>query len=144
MGQWEAFLNFLTYLGVALPILIFGIFVFLFTTPYREYELIREGSNTDDPNKVAAAQAAVYDLSGKILGLAIVLSSAILSSLNTIDLLIWGVIGVVFQVFVFYLFHLLTPFSVIKEIPKGNVPIAIFSSRISIISSLILAASIYY
>lgn len=144
MTQWEAFINFLTYLGISIPILILGVLVFVFTTPYREFELIREASQTEDPMKVAAGQAATYDLSGKILGLTIVLASAILSAQSLVDFVIWGVIGVVFQVIVFYLFHLITPLSVIKEIPKGNVSVAIFSSRISLISSLILAASIYY
>lgn len=144
MTQWEAFINFLIYLGVSIPILVLGVLVFVFTTPYREFEMIREASQTDNPLKVAAGQAATYDLSGKILGLTIVLASAILSAQNLIDFVLWGVIGVVFQVIVFYLFHLITPLSVIKEIPKGNVSVAIFSSRISLISSLILAASIYY
>lgn len=144
MTQWEAFINFLIYLGVSIPILILGVLVFVFTTPYREFELIREASQTEDPLKVAAGQAATYDLSGKIIGLTIVLASAILSAQSLVDFVIWGVIGVVFQVLVFYLFHLITPLSVIKEIPKGNVSVAIFSSRISLISSLILAASIYY
>ncbi|TCP69632.1 DUF350 domain-containing protein [Baia soyae] len=144
MTQWEAFINFLTYLGVSIPILILGVVVFAVTTPYPEFQLLKEASQMDDASKVAAGKAAAYDLSGKILGLTIVLASAILSSQNLVDFIIWGVIGVVFQVLVFYLFHLITPFSVIKEIPKGNVPVAIFSSRISLISSLILAASIYY
>ncbi|SFX22834.1 putative membrane protein [Thermoactinomyces sp. DSM 45891] len=144
MTQWEAFINFLTYLGISIPILILGIVVFAVTTPYPEFQLLKEASQTDDASKVAAGKAAAYDLSGKILGLTIVLASAILSAQNIVDFIIWGVIGVVFQVLVFYLFHLITPFSVIKEIPKGNVPVAIFSSRISLISSLILAASIYY
>ncbi|SDZ20566.1 DUF350 domain-containing protein [Thermoactinomyces sp. DSM 45892] len=144
MTQWDAFINFFTYLGISIPILVLGVVVFAVTTPYPEFQMLKEASQMDDASKVAAGKAAAYDLSGKILGLTIVLASAILSAQNIVDFIIWGVIGVVFQVLVFYLFHLITPFSVIKEIPKGNVSIAIFSSRISLISSLILAASIYY
>jgi putative membrane protein len=144
MYQWESIVNFLTYLGISIPLLIIGMVVFVFTTPYREYQLIREGADTEDPKKRFAAQATATELSGKILGLAIVLASAILNSLNISDLLIWGGIGVLFQVIIFYLFHFLTPFSVIEEIPKGNIAVAIFSFNLSIVSGLLLAALISY
>jgi putative membrane protein len=137
-------LNFLMYLGVALPILIVGILVFIYTTPYPEYRLIQEGSNTSDPHKKDAAKAAAHDLSGKIIGLAIVVASVVISSGSIIDLLIWGLIGIVFQVIIFYLFAWLTPFHVIQEIPKGNVAIGIFSARMSIVSGLLLAALVSY
>lgn len=144
ISQWDSILNFLLYLAVTLPILAFGIFVFMITTPYSEYKLIREGADTEDPQKRLAAKAAAHDLSGKILGLAIVLASAIFHSMSLWDLVIWGAIGVVFQVLVFYLFELVTPFRVVAEIPKGNVSVAIFTSRLSIATGVLMAALISY
>jgi putative membrane protein len=143
-GQWTNILNFAIYLGVTLPLLALGIFTFMVTTPYNEFRLIREGAETSDPQKVAAAKAASHDLGGKIIGLAIVLSSAIFNSVNIVDLIIWGVVGVVFQVVVFYLFELLTPFRVVAEIPKGNVSVGIFASRLSVATGLLMAALISY
>lgn len=143
-GQLDSLLNFLMYLGVVLPIVIVGILVFIYTTPYREYRLIQEGAATDDPQKIAAAKAAAHDLSGKIIGLCIVVASVVINSGSILDLLIWGLIGIVFQVVIFYLFAWLTPFHVIQEIPKGNVAIGIFSSRMSIVSGLLLAALVSY
>lgn len=143
-SQWPLILNFLIYLAVTIPIFAFGIFVFLFTTPYKEYQLIADGADTTDPQKVAAAKAAAHDLGGKILGLTIVLASAIYNSVNLIDLVIWGVIGTIFQVLIFYLFELLTPFRVVSEIPKGNVSVGIFASRLSIAAGLLMAALISY
>lgn len=105
-SQWMYLLNFLAYAGVTLPLLAFGIFIFGITTPYKEYDLIKNGAETTDPKKVAAATAAAHDLGGKIIGLAIVLASAIFHAVNLWDLVIWGVIGIVFQVLVFYLFEL--------------------------------------
>ncbi|CAM5795839.1 MULTISPECIES: DUF350 domain-containing protein [Brevibacillus] len=137
-------LNFLSYLAVTIPILGVGIFVFTFTTPYKEFELIKNGSQTDDPKKMAAAKAAAHDLGGKIIGLAIVLGSAVYHSVNLLDLLLWGIVGVVFQVLVFYLFEWLTPFKVVSEIPNGNVSVGIFASRLSIAAGLLLAALISY
>ncbi len=143
-SQWMSLLNFLVYLGVTLPLMAFGILVFAFTTPYKEYELIKNGAQTNDPQKVAAAKAAAHDLGGKIIGLAIVLASAIFHSVNLWDLVIWGIVGTVFQVVVFYLFELLTPFKVVSEIPKGNVSVGIFASRLSIAAGLLMAALISY
>jgi putative membrane protein len=142
--QFEGFLNFLLYLVVTLPLLGFGLLVFAFTTPYKEFKLISEGANTDDPQKINAAKAAAHDLGGKVIGLAIVLASAIYHSVSLLDLAIWGVIGTAFQVLVFYVFELLTPFKVIAEIPKGNVSVGIFASRLSIATGLLMAALISY
>ncbi|MGQ7278861.1 DUF350 domain-containing protein [Brevibacillus thermoruber] len=143
-AQWMYVCNFLAYLAVTLPLMGFGIFVFAVTTPYREYDLIREGAQTDDPQKVAAAKAAAHDLGGKIIGLALVLASAIFHAVSLWDLVIWGIVGTVFQVLVFYLFEWLTPFKVVSEIPKGNISVGIFTSRLSIAAGLLMAALISY
>jgi len=144
LSQWGYILNFLMYLAVTLPILIIGIFVFTFTTPYKEFDLIKQGSQTDDPKKMAAAKAAANDLGGKIIGLAIVLASAVYHSVNLLDLVVWGFVGMVFQVLIFYLFEWVTPFKVVSEIPNGNVSVGIFASRLSIAAGLLMAALISY
>ncbi|MBA4495342.1 DUF350 domain-containing protein [Paenactinomyces guangxiensis] len=144
MSQVDAMLNFSIYLGITIPLLFFGLLIFLFTTPYREYQLIREGADTTDPAKVNAAKAAAHDLGGKVLGLSIVIASAIFNSVNVVDLVIWGGLGIIFQVAVFYLFNWLAPFSVISEIPKGNVSVSIFASRLSVATGLLMAALITY
>ncbi|MGE5701290.1 MAG: DUF350 domain-containing protein [Clostridia bacterium] len=143
-SQWGYILNFLAYLGVTLPLLALGLLVFVLTTPYKEFALIRGGADTTDPVKTAAAKAAAHDLGGKIMGLAIVLASAVYNAVGFVDLIIWGVIGIVFQVVVFYLFELLTPFRVVSEIPKGNIAVGIFASRLSIAAGLLMAALISY
>lgn len=143
-AQWDSILNFLYYAGIALPILAFGILVFMITTPYNEFQLIKEGANSADPSKAAAAKAASHDLGGKIIGLALVLASAIYHSVGFMDLLIWGVLGIVFQIAVFYFFELVTPFRIVSEIPRGNVAVAIFTSRLSMATGLLMAALISY
>jgi putative membrane protein len=142
--QFGYLLNFLIYLAVTVPILGLGIWVFAMTTPYKEFELIKNGASTEDPQRAAAAKAAAHDLGGKIIGLAIVLASAVYHSVNLLDLVIWGVVGIVFQVLVFYLFEWMTPFKVVSEIPKGNVSVGIFASRLSIAAGLLMAALISY
>ncbi|MFK7694934.1 DUF350 domain-containing protein [Paenibacillus sp. HJGM_3] len=142
--QWDHILNFLAYLGVALPVLAVGILAFLFTTPYNEFGLIRAGAETDDPQKQLAAKAAAHDLGGKIIGLSLVLASAIYHSVSLWDLALWGVLGALFQVLVFYIFEWVTPFKVVSEIPKGNVSVGLFASRLSFATGLIMAALISY
>lgn len=142
--QLSNILNFLAYLGVTLPILLFGIFAFMVTTPYNEYKLIREGADSDDPRKLNAAKAAAHDLGGKVIGLAIVLASAVFHSVSLLDLAMWGILGIIFQVAVFYIFELVTPFRVVSEIPKGNVSVGIFASRLSVATGLLMAALISY
>lgn len=137
-------LSFLSYLGVTLPILLFGILAFMVTTPYNEYKLIREGADSDDPRKINAAKAAAHDLGGKVIGLSLVLASAVFHSVSLLDLAMWGILGIIFQVVVFYIFELVTPFRVVSEIPKGNVSVGIFASRLSVATGLLMAALISY
>lgn len=143
MSQWANIQNFLIYLGIALPLLGLGIYLFMLTTPYKEFALIAAG-HQDDRIKACAAQAAACDLGGKILGLALVLASAVYHAVNHVDLVIWGLIGIIFQIVVFYIFELITPFTVRNEIPNGNVAVGIFSAFISVSAGLLLAALISY
>lgn len=139
ISHWQGFLNFLMYMAVSLPLLGIGLYLFARITPYNEMKILSSGA---DENSRCAAEAVAYDLGGKLLGLTIVLASAIFHSTGIVDLIIWGIIGIVFQVVTFYLFEYFTPFQVTQEIPQGNVSVGIFSSRISIAAGLLIAALI--
>lgn len=138
--QWQAICNFGVYLAISLPLLGLGAYLFMLTTPYKEFSLIGQGAESEHQNKVA--QAAAYDLGGKIVGQAMVLASAIYHSVNISELLLWGVMGIVVQVLVFYLYEFITPFKVLEEIPKGNISVGVLSSRISFAIGLLMAALI--
>lgn len=144
MAQLDAMVNFLIYLGITVPLLALGILFFTWTTPYSEFQMIREGSQVTDPVKVGAARAAAYDLGGKILGQTLVLASAVYHSVGLLDLIIWGLLGIAFQIIVFYLFELFTPFKVLVEIPSGNVSVGLFSFCLSLASGLLMASLISY
>ncbi|MCZ8520176.1 DUF350 domain-containing protein [Paenibacillus mucilaginosus] len=137
-------MNFLIYLAVTVPLVGVGILFFNLTTPYSEFGLIRDGGELSDPAKVAAGKAAAYDLGGKIIGQVLVLASAVYHSVGVLDLVIWGLLGIAFQIIIFYLFELLTPFKVLAEIPKGNVSVGIFSFCLSVASGLLMASLISY
>lgn len=144
MEQFENIVNFLMYLGVTVPLAGLGILFFNLVTPYNEFRLMRDAGEVSDPVKAAAGKAAAYDLGGKLIGQVLVLASAVYHSVGIVDLIIWGLIGIAFQIIVFYLFELLTPFKVVAEIPKGNVSVGIFSCCLSLASGLLLASLISY
>lgn len=143
-GQWLNIINFLLYLGISLPLLGIGMFLFMKITPYNEFQIISEGDEVNTPRKAAAAQAAAYTLGGKIIGLSLVLASAIFHSVSIIDLALWGGIGIGFQIIIFYLYELITPFKVTSEIPNGNIAAGILSAFLSTSTGLLLAALISY
>lgn len=141
--QWANLMNFLVYLGISLPLLGLGVWVFMASTPYKEFQIISEGG-AENPNKAASSIAAASVLGGKVLGLSIVLASAIFHSVNPIELIIWGLVGIGFQIVCYYLYELITPFKVIVEIPRGNVAVGVLSAFLSVATGLLLAALISY
>jgi putative membrane protein len=137
--------NFLKYLGVTLPLMAFAVFLFTLTTPYREFKIMFDGDVLDDPLKVASAKAVALDLGGKVLGIAILMSSAIYHAVSLWDLIVWALTGTIFLIAIYYLFELLTPgISIRKEIPQGNIGVAIFSFCLSLTSGILMAALISY
>ena len=142
LQQWSSFVNFLTYLVVSIPLLLIGIKIFMLQTPYDEMKIIQDAACCDKTAKDEAGIAIAHDLGGKIVGQALVMASAVFHSVSVGDLIIWGIIGIIFQVLVYYVFEKLTPFKVAEELVKGNIAVGIFSSRLSFATGLILAALI--
>lgn len=130
----DLFLSTVSYIGLAIVLLIIGIILFEVTTKNKEFELIKNGN-----------KAAVYAFGGRILGLAIVLYSSISNSVNIFDMMIWGSIAIVMQIIIFYLAELLTPkFNITKAIDDDNQAVGLFLLFLSISIGLIIAASLTY
>jgi len=128
------YLNFLSYVGVGLVLLIIGTILFVITTRNKEFTLIAQGNKT-----------AAYVLGGRLLGLALVLYSAIANSVSLIDMVIWGGIGIVAQIIAFYLAEILTPtFSLNDAIDKDNQAVGLFLLMLSITIGLVIAGSLTY
>ena len=142
LQQWSSFVNFLTYLVVAIPLLLIGIKIFMLQTPYNEMKMIQEAASCDKTEKDEAGIAIAHDLGGKIVGQALTFGRQIRPVGFIGDLIIWGVIGIIFQVLVYYAFEKLTPFKVADELMKGNIAVGVFSARLSFATGLILAALI--
>lgn len=141
LQQWSNFVNFLIYLAVSIPLLLVGIKIFMWQTPFDEIKMIRDAAESDTI-KDEAGIAVAHSLGGKVVGQALVIASAVFHSVSVGDLVIWGLIGIVFQVLAYYAFEKLTPFKVSEEVCKGNIAVGLYSARLSFATGLILAALI--
>lgn len=127
-------LNFLSYFGVGILLFLLGIFFFSFTTKIKEFELMGKGN-----------KAASYMFSGKLVGMSIVLYSAISNSVNLIDLVTWGFIAITVQILAYFVAEWATPkFNINQAIEDGNESIGFFLFALSLSIGLIIAACLTY
>lgn len=129
------YLNFLAYLGVSLSLLVIGMLLFALSTPkIKEFQLIAK-------KNVAAALL----LGGKIIGLALVLGSAVEYSVSLFDMAIWGVIGILAQILVFFLAEMLTVrFSIQQAIEEDNRAVGTMLLALSVAVGWIVAKCLSY
>ncbi|MCH6265609.1 MULTISPECIES: DUF350 domain-containing protein [Neobacillus] len=126
--------DFLLYLAVSLGLLIVGLFLMEVTTKVKEFSLIAKGN-----------KAASYVLGGRLLGLAIVLYSTAANSISLADMAIWGGIGILAQIIVFYLAEWLTPkFNVTQSIEDDNQAVGLFLMFLSVSIGVIIAGCLTY
>lgn len=129
------YVNFLAYLGVGVGLLVVGMLLFALSTPkINEFKLIAQ-------KNVAAALL----LGGKVLGLAFVLGSAAEYSVSLADMAVWGAIGIVAQVVVFYIAEVLTlRFSIQKAIEEDNRAVGMMLLSLSLAVGWIIAKCLSY
>ncbi|MFJ8264023.1 DUF350 domain-containing protein [Rummeliibacillus sp. NPDC094406] len=129
------YINFLSYLGVALLLLLVGVALFAISTPkLKEFQLIAERNVT-----------AAMSLGGKIFGLAIVLGAAAEYSVSLVDMAIWGVIGIISQIIVFVLAEAITiRFSIHQAIEEDNRAVGTMLLSLSLAVGWILAKCLSY
>jgi len=129
------YINFLSYLGVAIGLLVVGMVLFTISTPkIKEFKLIAE-------KNVSAAML----LGGKVIGLAIVLGAAAEYSISLMDMAIWGVIGIVSQIIVFIIAEVITiRFSIQKAIEEDNRAVGTMLLSLSIAVGWIVAKCLSY
>ncbi|KYD22978.1 DUF350 domain-containing protein [Parageobacillus toebii] len=127
--------NFLTYTVLGLVLMGVGIGLFSLTTKFSERELIRQGN-----------MAVALKLWGKALGLAIVIYAAWSNSVSLLDALLWGAIGIITQILVYFaLEYIFTPkTNLAKKVEEGNLAVGFSLFAISIIVGLIVAGSMSY
>ncbi|KIL44329.1 DUF350 domain-containing protein [Jeotgalibacillus soli] len=129
----EEFLLTVMYFIIAVMIVVIGLFLFeILTRKYKDWdEILNEN------------KAVALSISGKIIGICIILAFAIYNSFSLTQTLIWGVIGVVLQLLAYVIFELLTrKFSVEEQLKQGNIAVGIISFAISVGLAFVIGASI--
>jgi putative membrane protein len=101
------------HVGVAVGVLVAGVMIYIWVTPFREIQLIRE-RNT----------AAAISFMGAVLGLAIPLAFCLAGSVTAFDILIWGAVVVIMQLIAFRIVGLLIC-DIGQRIEDDEVPAAI-------------------
>ena len=82
--------HFLAYFGAALLLAAAFLTLYIWVTPHRELELIRNGNS-----------AAALQLTGTFLGFALPVAMIIANSISIPDMLLWGVVAAIVQLLVF-------------------------------------------
>jgi len=86
MEYLEGLLAFAAYFGMGLGFVAFFLLLFLYLTPHRELQLIRDGN-----------PAAAMSLAGALIGFCLPLAQAISHSVGMLELGVWGLVALVGQ-----------------------------------------------
>lgn len=116
----------LAYLTTAITLLAICITLYIWTTPYRELALVREGNI-----------AASLSLGGAALGLTFPIGSAIYFTHGFTEMLEWSAIGCAMQVILFQIMRKQS-----NTIQTGNVAAGILLACLSISTGLLVALCI--
>jgi putative membrane protein len=82
---------FILHFLIALTMFVLAVYIYEKITPYREMEMVRKGN-----------VSAAITFSAGILGLAIPLAFCLAGSVNHWDIIIWGLVALIVQIFAFY------------------------------------------
>ena len=121
--------QFLAFFVVSLFLLVVFVAVYTSVTRHNEIKLIKE-------NSVAAAVA----FSGSMIGFALPLASAMISSRTIIEVIIWGVVALIVQIVVYLLVRLPMP-RVSERIEKNEIAAGIWLGASSLTAGILNAAS---
>ena len=118
------------HFGATLSILITGVVIYEWITPYPELKLVREGNN-----------AAAIALSGAILSLAIPLACSMAVSGSVLDILVWRGVTIFILLIVYRFIDFL-----LKDLPvrieNGEIGAAILLSAVKLAVAAITAAAV--
>jgi putative membrane protein len=124
----SGFPAFVIYLASTLALLAVFLFIYARITPYREFQLIREGN-----------VAAAISLSGAMIGFIIPLAKSAAQSGSLLDMLMWGGIALVVQLLAYAVVRMLIP-AIAKDIPDGKIAQGTFLGVLSLATGILNAA----
>jgi len=120
----------LLHSSVTFAMLVSGLIVYAWVTPYDELALIKAGNT-----------AAAITLSGAVIGFAIPLAVTLKTSLNTWDIILWGLVTLILMIIAYRVMNL-----VIRDfenrVQNDETGPAILLAAVKIAVGLIAAASV--
>jgi len=123
---------FAVYFATCLVMLALSVAIYVRVTPYREFDLIRQGN-----------MAASLSLSGALLGMVFPLSAAASRSETIAELLLWSVIALTVQLLAYLVARLLVP-HVSEGIRQGVAAHGLLLGSISVSVGLLNASCMAY
>ena len=126
----NGFPDLIFFLLLVTTIYLAGLVVYVKLTPHKEIELIQEGN-----------MAAAVSFSGLVIGLALPLAACLVLTVSLIDVLVWGTVSVLLQLFLFRLTDMVLS-GLPKRIEEGEVPAATVLAAFKLAGSIILAVAI--
>ena len=118
------------YFATALALLALFVVLYLFTTPYNEMALIREGNT-----------AAAVSLGGAMIGYALPIAVSVATSHNIASMVGWGVVACVVQLLAYIVARLVLP-QIVQNIPLGKVASGVFLASLSLATGILNAGCI--
>ena len=120
----------LLHSSVTFAMLVSGLIVYAWVTPYDELALIKAGNT-----------AAAITLSGAVIGFAIPLAVTLKTSLNTWDIVLWGLVTLILMIIAYRVMNLvIRDFE--KRVQNDETGPAILLAAVKIAVGLIAAASV--
>lgn len=118
------------YFATALALLVVFVVLYIFVTPYSELALIRDGNT-----------AAAVSLGGAVVGYALPIAVAVVTSHNIMTMVGWGVVACIVQLLVYVVARLTLP-QINLAIPQGKVASGIFLASLSLAIGILNAGCI--
>ncbi|MBO6948748.1 MAG: DUF350 domain-containing protein [Rhodospirillales bacterium] len=116
--------------SVTIAMLVAGILIYMWITPWDEVKLIRSGNT-----------AAAVSMGGAIIGLALPLAFAMSASVSVYEILVWGPVTLALQIIAYRIADV-----VLKDVPKriedGEMGAAILLVSIKVAAAAINAAAV--
>jgi len=125
-------ISFFKYFFIAAVLIGGYIIIYIIITPHAEIKLIRENNSS-----------AAVAFSGSLMGFSLPIAIIIAHSSTLISCLVWGIIALLTQIFVFFIARLLIP-EMPKKIEKGELASGIWLGMASLIGGIINAACMTY
>lgn len=116
--------------SVTIAILLAGIWLYIWMTPWDELALIRKGNN-----------AAALSLGGAIIGLALPLSIAMAASVSVYEIILWGPVTLILQIIAYRIADIVLR-TLPKRIEDGQMSAAILLVSIKLAAAIVNAAAV--